>query len=407
MSGRPRVAIAGAGLGGLCLAQGLARAGFPVTVYERDDGLDSREQGYRLHVDARAGLALRDCLPPDLLDLFLATCGRPGFRMTVMSERGRILHETVGDPGADPLTPATLSASVNRQTLREILATGPDIRFGRPLDGYSAGPEGVELRFADGTTERADLLVGADGVGSVVRRQYLPEASTVDTGSRCVYGRTRLTGDLASLLPAPVLDGFTAVVGGALGMAVGAVRFRTRPEEAAAAIAPRARLTPAGDYVMWALAGPARALGVPDGELAALDPAGLHGLATRLVRSWDPRLRELVARADLARTFLVRVRASVPVPAWQPSRVTVLGDAIHAMSPARGSGANTALRDSARLCRALSTSAADLPAAVGAYEADMREYGYAAVAESRRAEAQTGARRNPVGFWLYRRFGGR
>ena len=53
----PRVAVAGAGLGGLCLAQGLRRAGLSVTVYERDAALGSRPQGYRLHLDARAGLA--------------------------------------------------------------------------------------------------------------------------------------------------------------------------------------------------------------------------------------------------------------------------------------------------------------------------------------------------------------
>jgi 2-polyprenyl-6-methoxyphenol hydroxylase-like FAD-dependent oxidoreductase len=69
-----RVAVAGAGLGGLCLANGLHRAGADVTVYERDAGLVSRPQGYRLHLDARAGLALQQCLAPDLLELFLATC---------------------------------------------------------------------------------------------------------------------------------------------------------------------------------------------------------------------------------------------------------------------------------------------------------------------------------------------
>ena len=57
-----RVAVAGAGLGGLCLAQGLHGAGADVTVYERDAALDTRQQGYRLHVDARAALALRSCL---------------------------------------------------------------------------------------------------------------------------------------------------------------------------------------------------------------------------------------------------------------------------------------------------------------------------------------------------------
>jgi 2-polyprenyl-6-methoxyphenol hydroxylase-like FAD-dependent oxidoreductase len=94
------------------------------------------------------------------------------------------------------------------------------------------------------------------------------------------------------------------------------------------------------------------------------------------------------------------------VPAWPPSRVTVLGDAIHAMSPARGSGANTALQDAALLCRLLGTVAvdgADIVAAIGDYERQMREYGYAAVAASRQAEAQTGARRSRLLFWLYRR----
>jgi 2-polyprenyl-6-methoxyphenol hydroxylase-like FAD-dependent oxidoreductase len=91
------------------------------------------------------------------------------------------------------------------------------------------------------------------------------------------------------------------------------------------------------------------------------------------------------------------------VPAWPPSRVTVLGDAIHAMSPARGSGANTALQDAALLSRLLTTDGSDVVAAIGDYERQMREYGYAAVAASRQAEAQTGARRNRLLFWLYRR----
>jgi 2-polyprenyl-6-methoxyphenol hydroxylase-like FAD-dependent oxidoreductase len=87
-----------------------------------------------------------------------------------------------------------------------------------------------------------------------------------------------------------------------------------------------------------------------------------------------------------------------------PSRVTVLGDAIHAMSPAAGSGANTALQDAAQLCRALTGPAdGDLTAAIGQYEHRMREYGYAAVAASAKAEAERGTLRNPLLSWFYRR----
>lgn len=137
---RLRVAVAGGGLGGLCLAQGLHKAGADVTVYERDAALASRRQGYRLHVDARAGLALQRCPPPDLFELFLAACGRPGTRFTVMSERLRVLREVAGDPGRDPAAPATLSTSVNRQTLREVLAAGlgRQIVFGREFTRYEA-----------------------------------------------------------------------------------------------------------------------------------------------------------------------------------------------------------------------------------------------------------------------------
>src|SRR5690242_13765644 len=96
--GSLRVAVAGAGLGGLCLAQGLVRAGVDVHVYERDTAFDIRRQGYRLHLDARAGLALQRCLPPELFRLFLATTGRRGTKVTVLSAQLRVLHQTASGP---------------------------------------------------------------------------------------------------------------------------------------------------------------------------------------------------------------------------------------------------------------------------------------------------------------------
>ena len=130
-------------------------------------------------------------------------------------------------------------------------------------------------------------------------------------------------------------------------MATGLVRFRQRPEQAASG------LSPAEDYLMWAVAADRRQFGVTDEQLTAMAPAELHALSAKLIRSWHPDLRALHAEAAVDETFLVRIRTSQPVPPWPPSRVTVLGDAIHAMSPARGSGANTALQDAALLCRTL------------------------------------------------------
>jgi 2-polyprenyl-6-methoxyphenol hydroxylase-like FAD-dependent oxidoreductase len=411
--GRPlveglRVAIAGAGLGGLCLAQGLYRAGADVTVYERDAALDSRPQGYRLHLDARAAQALQQCLPPQAFQLFLATCGQPGRRMTVLSERLRVLREIERDPGRDPLAPATLSTSANRQTLREVMAGGlaGRIRFGCELAGFEEGATAVRLRFAGGGHADAELLVGADGVSSAVRQQYLPAAGITDTGSRCIYGKTLLSGPVRELLPPSLHAGFTAIVGRSAGMAAGLVEFRRRPEQAAAEIAPDIRVSPAADYLMWAISAGSGHFPVPDAQLRGLPPAGLHAVARRLIRSWHPDLQRLVGLADIGQTFLVRIRTSVPGPDWRPGRVTLLGDAIHAMSPARGSGANTALQDAALLCRLLTSAPPGGPgliAAVGEYETQMREYGYAAVRASREAEAGMGAQRGGLARWLYRR----
>jgi 2-polyprenyl-6-methoxyphenol hydroxylase-like FAD-dependent oxidoreductase len=397
-----RVAVVGGGLGGLSLAQGLLRVGADVTVYEREASLATQRQGYRLHMDARAGLALDAMLPPESFALFQATCAQPSRRLTVTTERLRVLHQRVAaDRGADPYAPATLSTSVDRRTFREVLAAGLDGRmaFGHELTGYDVDADGVRLHFAGGQYAEADVLVGADGVGSAVRRQYLPAASPADSGTRCIYGKTPLGPDAS--LAAGFSDGFTAVVGGRIGMAIGVVRFRTPPQALG--------LTPVPDYLMWGLAGDRQCFGVPDTELTALDPAGLHALSAELIRTWHPDLRALHAAAAVDETFAIRVRTSPAVPAWPPSRVTVLGDAIHAMSPARGSGANTALQDAALLCRVLTADGmltadgADVVAAIGDYERQMREYGYAAVAASRQAEAQTGARRSRLLFWLYRR----
>ena len=304
-------------------------------MYERDDGFARHRQGYRLHVDARAGLALQACLPPELLAAFQATCGQASTRLTVVSERLRVLKEvTAGDPAADRYAPGMLSTSVNRLTLREVLATGLDgtIVSGSEVTGYEADGKSVRVHFADGQEAEADVLVGADGVNSAMRGSTCPRLAGRHRGP-VRYGKTPLRPAALELLPAALDAGFTAVVGGKLGMATGLVRFGTAPDKLAGI-----RLSAAEDYLMWGLAADRGQFGVPDERLLTLSPAELHALSAELIRGWHPDLRALHAMADIEETFAVRIRTSPAVGAWQPSRVTVLGDAIHAMSPAAGSG---------------------------------------------------------------------
>jgi 2-polyprenyl-6-methoxyphenol hydroxylase-like FAD-dependent oxidoreductase len=101
---------------------------------------------------------------------------------------------------------------------------------------------------------------------------------------------------------------------------------------------------------------------------------------------WHPDWRKLQTLTDPSSVFPVSIRTSVPLEAWTPSNVTLLGDAIHTMTPGRGVGANTALRDAVLLTRhlvAVRDGRRELMESIGAYEEKMRKYGYEAVLKSR------------------------
>src|SRR6266487_1366697 len=81
------VIIIGGGLGGLCLAQGLKKAGISVALYERDRTPNDRLQGYRIHIEPQGNLALHACLSPDLFEIYRATAGNPGNGLRIVTEQ--------------------------------------------------------------------------------------------------------------------------------------------------------------------------------------------------------------------------------------------------------------------------------------------------------------------------------
>jgi 2-polyprenyl-6-methoxyphenol hydroxylase-like FAD-dependent oxidoreductase len=105
-------------------------------------------------------------------------------------------------------------------------------------------------------------------------------------------------------------------------------------------------------------------------------------------------LQNLISGSDPSTVNVVRVRTATPVDAWRTGPVTLMGDAIHNMTPMGGIGANTALRDTDLLRRqliAVSRNEQQLIPAVHAYEAQMLEYGFAAVKRSLRNARQAGS----------------
>ncbi|MFJ3219633.1 FAD-dependent oxidoreductase [Kitasatospora sp. NPDC086801] len=413
-----RVIIVGAGLGGLTLAHGLRARGFDVAVYERDRHPDARPQGYRVQLDEPGLAGLERCLPEHLFRLGLATAASPPARVSVRDRRLGTLADRPTAPGSDPADGRARphrSYAFNRPTLRQILLFGLEdvVRYGAELLSWEREQDGtVTARFTDGRSASADLLVGADGVGSAVRHQLLPHAQVEDAGLRLIYGRIPLdtgaggageaggaraaeTGAEAALPPWVFDSIFTVVTGGpgSPHIGFGPVRFARPPGAAGPAHTPPVPLTPVGDYIACLVGAPADHPAMPSYEaLRGLDGPALRELAGRLVGDgWHPDVHRLLDHWETDSLFPLRISTASPVQPWEPGPVTLLGDAIHAMSPVLAMGANTAIRDAAELTRTLVEAAASgtpLVDGVRAYELRMREYAFPVVAASRRTGRQ-------------------
>ncbi|MBO0805122.1 MAG: FAD-dependent monooxygenase [Nocardiopsaceae bacterium] len=368
--------IIGGGIGGLCLAQGLVKAGVEAVVCERDTGRAGRADRYRLHISPAGGRALRACLPGSAWQRFLDGAGEASGGFGFLTERLRTLvvveESVMYPPSADP---AERAHPADRMFLREILLSGLDgtVEFGRDFDRYDLLPGGgVRARFADGSETAGDILVGADGAGSAVRRQYLPAAEPVPAGATGIGWTVPLAGGAGPRIPGRLGHGMNMImVSAPFFLFTSAFRRPPGPGGAAGA--------PGGDYLLCALV--TRSGACPPGVGSFTGPE-LRAVAATMMAGWHPDLVRLAAEAA-PETFGAFPFAAAPaVPAWPGSQVTVLGDAIHCMPPAGGIGANMALRDASLLARNLAAAArgeVPLAEAVSGYEAEMRDYAFGAV----------------------------
>lgn len=375
-----RVLVIGGGIGGLCLAQGLRKAGVDFTVYERDGGADDRRQGYRLRISPEGEASLRACLPPALQELLLATSHERG-------ESGLDAYDEQLNPQWTPSfddprgeRPDKIDA-VDRDTLRRVLLAGLEqsVEYGKAFTRCERRPDGrVVAHFTDGSTAEGDVLIAADGANSQVRRQFLPECRPVDLGVRTVFSRITREDAVRAGLPEPLQDRFSYVIGtdgGHLGLMP--MSFRGRPRDAAARLWPGLVLPDSENYYMAVLNVHREDLGMTDEEFFALDGPGLCRFAARRTSGWHPGLRGIFRNAQSELTFGVALRAHQPVTRWETGSVVPLGDAVHTMPPSGGVGANTAVRDAAALAELLAAvdrGEREFTAAVTEYQKAMVEY---------------------------------
>jgi len=389
-----KVLIVGAGLGGLCLAQALRKADISVEVFERDASPWDRAQGYRLHLEADALNALREVLPPDLHRLFKATAMRTQPFTTILKTDLSVLKRIQSGDGQDPqywpefVSDEKVHCNVDRATLREIALLGLEdcCHFNKQLTSYESSEEGVVAKFADGTSATGDLLVGADGIRSVVRPLRAPQLTTMDAGVWAIYGR--MPYEVAqTLLPNEALEDIFSIVidDRKLFLGTGAVKFPTKPDAAAREILPSATLNACEDYVVCIVGGRHELFPKSDTELRDAKPEELQALAVEMLKDWPDNAKRLVASGDNDSFFIVGMHTSVPGELDVPTNVTLLGDAVHAMTPTLGRGANLAMRDAALLGRqlkAVKKGEKPLRIALAIYEEELLRYGFDVVRES-------------------------
>ena len=374
------ILIIGAGIGGLCLAQGLRKSGMRVTVFERDHSPRFRYQGYRIHINPFGSRALMDCLPHDLFELFVETSGRsPNGQFVVFDEQ---LRQQLRRPLPSP---PEITAEANRLTMREILLAGlvDTVVFSKTFTRFEVtDTQRVRVLFADGSFVEGDVLVGADGANSAVRRLLAPQAQFGESG-RVIYGKTPLTPAVASSVPDQFLNGMSRVSAGKTAMGFGAYRKRTEFDIAIARHAPNLMLTATDDFLMWTVT--SDSIPISDAEFRGASAQSLHDIVKGLTEGWHPVVRGIVDAAEIDATFPIFLRYAQPAERWPVGSVTLLGDAAHLMPPFRGVGANTALRDASKLCEQLievERGEKSLLNAISEYETDMLAFGFGMVKNS-------------------------
>lgn len=379
-----KVIVIGGGLGGLCLANGLHEEGIEVRVFERHVSADADRQGYFIHFEGNGLRALQRCLSEAGWKDFLATSTPTGAQWAFRDPQLQLLAmrddvEITGKP-LDVVERRAIERWELRGVLLNALAVDLStiVQWNKNFTHYeNVGNGRVRAHFADGTSEEGDVLIGADGSKSKVRDQRLPHIQRVDLGIVAIVGKYILDAISEKELPELMTDSSlnNLVPYGNGWMFVSSWRSReTQPDQH--------REEPEA-YTLWAYFVPKHLTPSRSKQMQASE---LRDMALAGVKGWAPEIESIVREADLDQITPVHFQCAPHLEYWEPSNVTVLGDAIHNMTPAAGVGANTALRDGHNLTDLLAQAAAgnmSVVDAIGKYEAMMRPYANAAVALSR------------------------
>jgi 2-polyprenyl-6-methoxyphenol hydroxylase-like FAD-dependent oxidoreductase len=326
MAAQRKALIVGAGIGGLAAGISLRRAGWDVAVYER--AANPRELGFGLLLAPNALAALSELgVANDVLHKARAATGVEVRRLS-----GEVLRRFNAQRSGQAVV--ALRSDLHGALLGAIGAGS--LRLASEATGFDLRGDGVSIRLANGISDSGDILVGADGVGSVIRRQLHPHDSRPRPSGYCavrgvVFGIGDVFGDLAAI---GYLDD---------GVEVGTARATS-------------------DAVYWYI------------SLLSRDIDSPHRTAPALVgRFLETEVKDATLRTVLQATRVEDMRfddlfRTDPLSSWGTGPVTLLGDAAHPMLPHTGQGAAQALEDAVALGLSLSAGG-DIDSALRRYEA--------------------------------------
>jgi len=310
-----QVTIVGGGLAGLAAADALARFGFEVEVYEQSPALG--EIGAGISISSQAVKALRAIGVGEKL----AAVGNA-------SEGIQTRNMQTGEPLEFRPSPASRYGAphyfVHRADLLNALASGLDpttLHLDHRLTALEEGPSGITLTFANGVTRRADIVIGADGVHSVIRRALYGDDHPTYTGQS--VWRALLKG---SDVPPEVLEpsGSTQWWGPGCHL----VSYYLRGREVINVVTQE-------DTDKW----------VEEGWSIAGDPDEMRASFPNP----EPRLKMLLSRVTQCSKWGLFTRPLTHD--WGRDRIQLIGDAAHAMLPNAGQGAAQSFEDAYTLAR--------------------------------------------------------
>jgi salicylate hydroxylase/6-hydroxynicotinate 3-monooxygenase len=332
---KPSIAIVGAGLGGLTVAATLRQAGFPVRIYEQAGrfarvGAGIQMMPNSMKVLRRIGIEAR----------VRGIAFQPYSHLNRVWDSGEVVREL---PMPETLFGAPYLC-MHRGDLHEALLAGVPgevVFLHKKLVGLDEGGGQVTLSFEDGTSARADIVIGADGVHSIVRDLVVGPDEPIHKG-RIAY---------RAIFPSALMGGVD--VGPSRtkwwGIDRHIVIYYTKPDRSEIYL-----ITSVPEPAEWLT----RESWSTTGDVRELRKAyeGFHA-----------DVRAVVEGCPSCHKWAILERE--PLPKWSDGRVVLLGDACHPMTPYMAQGAATAMEDAAVLTRCLaSVDGEDVATAFAAYE---------------------------------------